>query len=106
MPMKDQELQTPNKSKLYRIIDPVVFLICLLHFALWVNRILYVRNDNVYPIFRFLAVDCLPTLRVLLYVIPMMVLMTLPNRKFVLNSFAGLSVKCTLITLFMIYVLR
>lgn len=104
--MKDQELQTTNNSKFYRIADPIVFVICMLNLALWLNRALYIRNDNVYPFVEYLAVDCLPALRIGLYVVPIMVLTTILNRKFSMHSFAALSIKCVFITLFLIYVLK
>lgn len=103
MQTKDRQL---INSSIYAIIDPILFICCLLNLALWLNRILYIRQNKVHWLFEYFAVEWLPVMKLSLYILPLLILCTLINRKLKINTFPFLSIKCFGITLFMIYLIR
>jgi hypothetical protein len=103
MTTKNQE---SINSKFYAVIDPILFLLCLFNLALWLNRILYIRQDHVYWLFTYLAEQWLLPMKISLYVLPLLILLSLINRKLQINTFPFLSIKCLAITLFMLFIIR
>ncbi|EHO08426.1 hypothetical protein HX057_07435 [Myroides odoratimimus] len=89
-----------------KTIDISLFLLCTINLILWIMRGLYVIGTNTSETFQWIYEEAYTPMLYALFILPVLVVATMINRKFSIQSFTFLSLKCLVINFFLIFVLR
>ncbi|MGL4581946.1 MAG: hypothetical protein ACRCVU_03070 [Flavobacterium sp.] len=89
-----------------KTIDIVLFLLCTTNLVFWIMRGLYVIETNTSEPFKWVFEEAYDPMLYALFILPVLVIATMINRKFSIQSFTFLSLKCLVINFFLIFVLR
>ncbi|MDM1398889.1 hypothetical protein HX049_17240 [Myroides odoratimimus] len=89
-----------------KTIDISLFLLCTINLILWIMRGLYVIGTNTSETFQWIYEEAYTPMLYALFILPVLVVATMINRKFSIQSFIFLSLKCLVINFFLIFVLK
>lgn len=106
MQMKDQELQKKNKIKFLKAVDITLFILCFINLILWILRASYVLDIYTHGLAQMVYNSLFIPMVMALFILPTLVVVSLINRTVTLDSFLFLSLKCIVLNLLLLFVLK
>ncbi len=103
--MKDQELHK-NKIKLLKTIDITLFILCFINLILWILRACYVLDIYTLGIAQLVYNHLFIPMVLALFILPTLVVASTFNRTITLDSFLFLSLKCIVLNLLLLFLLK
>lgn len=94
------------KMKWIKAIDISLFLLCFANLILWILRSLYVIEAYTSAPFAWIYNNLFIPMVIGLFLLPTLVAATLINRKVELQSFTFLSLKCIVLNVLLILILK
>lgn len=103
--MKDHKLHK-SKIRQLKIIDITLFSICFINFILWVCRAIYVLDIQTTGIFKWVYNSLFIPMVAILFILPILVILSTINRAISLDSFVFLSLKCIVLNLLLLFLIN
>lgn len=95
-----------QKVKWIKVIDVSLFLLCFTNLILWILRSLYVVEAYTSDPFAWIYENLFIPMVIGIFLLPTLVVATLINRRIELQSFTFLSLKCIVLNVLLILILK